>query len=70
MLISFAVIIITIILEIIPTTTIFMKDISEAALTSRGWAVVGLLFLAVLVSNAFVFFMAMRMGEKRLASLE
>jgi ABC-2 type transport system permease protein len=70
MLMSFAVIMITILLEIVPATTIFIKDLSEAALTSRGWTIVGLLFLAVLVFNAFVYFVAMKTGEKRLASLE
>jgi ABC-2 type transport system permease protein len=70
MLSAFAVIIITILLEIIPTAGMFMQDISKTALTFKGWALIILLFLAVLVINFSVLWVAMRMGEKRLVSIE
>ncbi|MBI4683108.1 MAG: hypothetical protein HY757_08425, partial [Nitrospirae bacterium] len=70
MLSAFTVIIMTIMLEIIPTVSIFMKEVSKAALTLRGWTIIGMLFLTVLVLNSFVIWMAMRMGEKKLAAME
>ncbi len=70
MLLAFAVIIMTIMLEIVPTLSMFMKEVSASVLTFRGWAIIGTLFFAVLVLNSFVIWVAMRMGEKKLAALE
>jgi hypothetical protein len=70
MLSSFAVIIMTILLEIIPASGLFMKEISRSALTVKGWSMIGLLFLSVLVLNVMVLWLAMRIGEKRLVSME
>jgi len=70
MLSSFAVIIITILLEIIPASGLFVKEISRSALTLKGWSMIGLLFLSVLVLNVMVLWTAMRIGEKRLMSME
>ncbi len=70
MLSAFAIIIMTVMLEIIPVAGMFMTEISRASLTAGGRTIIGLLFLAVLVINAFVLWMAMRMGEKRLSAME
>jgi ABC-2 type transport system permease protein len=70
MLSSFAVIIMTILLEIIPASGLFMKEISRSALTFKGWSMIGLLFLSVVVLNVMVLWTAMRIGEKRLVSME
>jgi ABC-2 type transport system permease protein len=70
MLLAFAVIIMTIMLEIIPTLSIFMKDVSESVLTFRGWTIIGTLFSAVLLLNSFVIWTAMKIGEKKLTALE
>ena len=70
MLSAFAVIIITILLEIIPSAGMFLTEISKTALTLKGWTIIGLLFLTVFVLNAFVLWLAMKMGEKKLLSLE
>jgi len=70
MLSAFAVIILTIMLEIIPAAGIFMKDISKAALTYKGTLIIGVLFLSVFVLNTIILWAAMRTGEKRLMSIE
>jgi ABC-2 type transport system permease protein len=70
MLSAFAVIIITILLEIIPSAGMFLTEISKTALTLKGWTIIGLLFLTVFVLNAFVLWLAMKMGEKKLLALE
>lgn len=70
MLLAFAVIIMTIMLEIVPTLSMFMKEVSASVLTFRGWAIIGTLFFAVLVLNSFVIWVAMRMGEKKLSAME
>jgi len=70
MLSAFAVIILTIILEIIPAAGIFMTDISRAAFTFKGWAIIGLSFLSVFALNASVLWIAVRAGEKRLVAIE
>jgi len=70
MLLAFAVIIITIMLEIIPTLSMFMKEVSESVLTFRGWTIIGILFSAVLALNCIVTWAAMKIGEKKLAAME
>lgn len=70
MLLAFAVIIMTIMLEIVPTLSMFMKEVSASVLTFRGWAIIGTLFFAVLVLNSLVIWAAMRMGEKKLTAME
>ena len=70
MLSAFALIIITILLEIIPASGLFMKEISRSALTFKGWSTIGLLFLSALVLNVTVLWVLMRMGEKRLLTME
>jgi len=70
MLSAFAVIVLTIMLEVFPAVGIFIKDISKTAFTFKGWAVIGLAFLFVLVFNAIVLWTAMRAGEKKLVSME
>ena len=70
MLLAFAVIIMTIMLEIIPTVSIFMKEVTKSALTLRGWAIIGTLLFAVFIINSLILWAAMRMGEKKLAAME
>ncbi|MEW6600281.1 MAG: hypothetical protein AB1499_04875 [Nitrospirota bacterium] len=70
MLLAFAVIIMTILLEVIPTLSIFMKEFSESVLTFRGGAIIAALLTAVLILNGIVIRSAMRMGEKKLAAME
>lgn len=70
MLSSFAVIIVTILLEVIPASGLFMQEISRSALTLKGWSVIGLLFLSVSILNVIVLWTAMRTGEKRLLTME
>jgi ABC-2 type transport system permease protein len=70
MLSAFAVIIATILLEVIPVAGMFVKEISKAVLTFKGWTIIGSLFLIVLILNAFVLWVAMRMGEKKLVAME
>lgn len=70
MLSAFGVIIITIMLEIIPTISIFMKEVTQSVLTLRGWTIIGASFLMVLLFNVFVVWLAMKMGEKKLLSME
>jgi ABC-2 type transport system permease protein len=70
MLLSFALIIMTIMLEIIPTLSMFIKEVSESVLTFRGWTIIGMLFFAVLILNSFVIWAAMRIGEKKLTAME
>jgi len=70
MLLSFAMILITIMLEIIPTLSMFMKEVNESVLTLRGWTIVTALFSAVVVVNSIVALAAMRTGEKKLAAME
>lgn len=70
MLSAFAVITVTILLEIIPSAGMFLTEISKTALTPKGWTIVGLLFLTIFVLNAFVLWLAMKMGEKKLLALE
>jgi hypothetical protein len=48
----------------------FLTEISKTALTLKGWTIIGLLFLTVFVLNAFVLWLAMKMGEKKLLALE
>ena len=67
---ALAVIILTIMLEVVPTLGIFMKEVNRSALTQRGWAVIALLLFAALLFNGFVIWLAMRMGEKRLVSCQ
>jgi ABC-2 type transport system permease protein len=70
MLSAFTVIVITVLLEIIPGVSMFVKEISKTTLTLKGWTMFGLLFVAVLSFNAFVVRLSMRLGEKRLMALE
>jgi len=70
MLLAFAVIILTIMLEIIPTLSMFMKEVRESALTFRGWAIIGTMLSAAFILNSFVIWVAMRTGEKRLTAME
>lgn len=70
MLAAVAVILLTILFEIIPTAGIFMKEISKASLTIKSWTIIGSLFITVLALNAFVLWFVMRMGEKRLLAME
>jgi len=70
MLSAFALIILTVLLEIIPASELFMKEISRSVLTFKGWSTIGLLFLSVLVLNFTVLLVLMRMGEKRLLTME
>lgn len=70
MLLAFAVILITIMLEIIPTLSLFMKEVSESVLTVRGWTIIGILFSAVLVLNSIVAWAAMKLGENKLTAME
>ena len=70
MLSALALIVITILLEIVPVTGMFLKEIGNAALTAKGSAVISLLFLLVFAVNTSALWLAMRMGEKRLAALE
>lgn len=70
MLLAFAVIIITIMLEVFPTLSMFMKEVSKSELTFRGWAIMGTLLSAVFILNSLVIWTVMRMGEKKLLALE
>lgn len=70
MLLAFTVIIMTIMLEIIPTLSIFIKEVSESVLTFRGWTIIGILFSAVLLLNSIVTWTAMKIGEKKLNAME
>ena len=70
MLLAFALIIMTIMLEILPTLSMFIKEVSEAVLTLRGWTIIGMLFSAVLILNSIVTWVAMRIGEKKLTAME
>jgi ABC-2 type transport system permease protein len=70
MLLAFAVILMTIMLEIIPTLSMFMKEVSESLLTFTGWAIIGTLLSAVFILNSLVIWVAMRMGEKKLTAME
>jgi ABC-2 type transport system permease protein len=67
---AFAVIIMTIMLEVVPTLGIFMKEVNRAELALKGWSVIALLLFATLLFNGFAIWMAMRMGEKRLVAME
>jgi hypothetical protein len=48
----------------------FMKEVSKSDFTSKGWAIVSVLFLAVFSLNSLVVWLAMRMSEKRLVAME
>jgi ABC-2 type transport system permease protein len=70
MLSAFFLIVVTIMLEIFPTLSMFMKEVSKSDFTSKGWAIVSVLFLAVFSLNSLVVWLAMRMSEKRLVAME
>jgi ABC-2 type transport system permease protein len=60
----------TIVLEIIPMEGIFLREVSGASLTSRGWTLISALFCGVVLLNVLVLWLAMKRGEKRLRTLE
>ncbi len=70
MLSALALIVITIVLEIVPVTGMFLKETGNTALTAKGWTLISLLFVLVLAANTSALWLAMRIGEKRLAALE
>jgi ABC-2 type transport system permease protein len=70
MLSAFFLIVVTIMLEVVPTLSVFMKEVSKLDFTVKGWAIVSVLFLAVFSLNSLVVWLAMRMSEKRLVAME
>ncbi len=70
MLLAFAVIAVTIVLEFTPVSGMFLKEISNAALTLKSWIIISLFLLAVIIFNVVVLWMAMRIGRKKLLALQ
>jgi hypothetical protein len=48
----------------------FLKEVSSAALTQKGWTIMTGLFGVVFILNAAVLWIAMKSGEKRLVRYE
>ncbi len=70
MLTAFMVITVTIALEIIPTSVLFLKEAAEVTLTMKNWGVIGAFFFLTISVNGTALWWAMRMGEKKLCSME
>ncbi|MBI5026173.1 MAG: hypothetical protein HZC12_05475 [Nitrospirae bacterium] len=70
MLLSIALIAITIALEVIPTAVIFIKEVTKMSLTLRAWLIMGLFFLSALILNISALWFSMKRGEKKLIRLE
>jgi hypothetical protein len=70
MLASVLLILVTLVLEIIPTFLYFLKEAKQGVFTQKVWILIGAVIFVLLLMNSFVTVISMRLSMKKIDNLQ